>query len=283
MDKTGILNEIYAQYEACPLNFVTKEDAICEEMVGLKMFDRPLIGIGSAADALFTEFKKENVIGPWFMTPTEWLPEAKSVISLFFPFTEEVKAGNRAVSDGPSPAWLHGRIEGQKFLTSYIAGVKKWLEENGVKACAPGIDERFVMIMSGNHFTEYDSMTEKTFGSNWSERHAAYICGLGTFGLSKGIITEKGMAGRLISLIVSQELECDERSYTGIYDYCIQCGACIRRCPVQAISFEKGKDHTVCSGWLAKMKEIHAPRIGCGLCQTAVPCESVNPTKIKNE
>ncbi len=34
----------------------------------------------------------------------------------------------------------------------------------------------------------------------------AYISGLGTFSLSKGIITEKGMAGRLISLVTNAAL-----------------------------------------------------------------------------
>ena len=31
--------------------------------------------------------------------------------------------------------------------------------------------------------------------------HAAYLCGLGTFGLSRGIITKPGMAGRFGSIM----------------------------------------------------------------------------------
>lgn len=46
-----------------------------------------------------------------------------------------------------------------------------------------------------------------SYTSNWSERHVAFVCGLGTFGLSKGLITEKGIAGRLGSLIVSEKFE----------------------------------------------------------------------------
>ena len=57
------------------------------------------------------------------------------------------------------------------------------------------------------------------------------------------------------------------------------CGTCIARCPVDAISLEKGKEHAPCSALLDQSQIIHAPRYGCGLCQTAVPCESGIPQK----
>lgn len=82
-----------------------------------------------------------------------------------------------------------------------------------------------------------------SYTSNWSERHVAFVCGLGTFGLSKGLITEKGIAGRLGSLIVSEKFAPRTREYTDIYEYCTRCGACIRRCPAGAISLENGKEH----------------------------------------
>ena len=60
---------------------------------------------------------------------------------------------------------------------------------------------------------------EPVYGSMWSERHVAYVCGLGTFGLSKGIITRRGMAGRFCSLVTELELDADIRPYQGLYDY----------------------------------------------------------------
>ena len=152
------------------------------------------MGIGSAEDALFTEYKKPEVVGPWFLTPTEWMESARTVVSLFFPFTEAVKKSNWTYTDGPSPLWLHGRIEGQEYLNGYMRRLKDRLEALGLEACVPGLDTRFVKIVAGRNFTGYADISEKTFGSNWSERHAAYVCGLGTFGLSKGLITNKGMA-----------------------------------------------------------------------------------------
>lgn len=93
------------------------------------------------------------------------------------------------------------------------------------------------------------------------------------------MITEKGMAGRFLSCIISEEIPPDTRPYTDIYAYCIRCGACIERCPVNAISFEQGKVHSICSAWLNKTAALYKPRYGCGLCQTAVPCESCNPVE----
>mgnify|MGYP003320124114 CR=1 FL=1 len=39
----------------------------------------------------------------------------------------------------------------------------------------------------------------------------------------------------------------------------------------------KGKDHAICDVNVKRSGIIHAPRYGCGLCQTKVPCESTRP------
>lgn len=264
MTKQQILIETEKQFSLCAANTVSADAAISPEMAGLQIYEAPLVGFASAADSLFAEFKRPEVIGPHFMSPEEWLPGAKTVISFFFPFTERVRKSTRALSDGPSPEWLHGRIEGQACLTSFISALKKVFDEAGIESCVPVTDSRF---------------NQQGFASCWSERHIAYACGLGTFGLSKGLITEKGIAGRFISIIISESIEPDVRPYSGIYDYCSMCGACVRRCPVGAISLKTGKNHPLCAQFQQKMGAIHAPRYGCGLCQTAVPCEHARPVK----
>lgn len=279
LEKDFVSENVVRIYEECPGNVIAEKDAICPEVAGIQMFEPPIIGMASAKDSLFEEYKKVGVIGPWHRSPSEWLNGAKTVISIFFPFTEEVKKSNRLCTDGPSPAWLHGRIEGQNYIAAFTKQLSKWFDEQEISNCTPCLDERFVKIVAGNNVKEYNCADEKTFGSNWSERHAAFACGLGTFGLSKGIITEKGMAGRFTSIIIAEEIEPDVRPYTEIYEYCTKCGACIRRCPVQAISFEKGKDHTKCNACLKRLGEINTPRYGCGLCQTKVPCESRIPKR----
>ena len=113
--------------------------------------------------------------------------------------------------------------------------------------------------------------------SNWSERHVAYASGLGTFCLTRGLISEKGVAGRYGSVIVTEEIAPDSRPYDGVYDYCIMCGACIRRCPAKAISLKHGKNQLKCRLWMKKSEKKYDPRYGCGKCQVGVPCEAGIP------
>jgi epoxyqueuosine reductase QueG len=151
--------------------------------------------------------------------------------------------------------------------------MKAFLEQAGYGAVVPALDPRF---STKSPFTG-DNSSQDYFTSNWSERHTAYICGLGTFGLSRGLITARGIAGRLGSIITTLPLEPTPRSYTGLYDNCINCGACVRNCPVGAISAERGKRHPPCSAFLDRVTEKHKPRYGCGKCQVKVPCEDRIP------
>ena len=213
MTKERIENWLGNRMKDHPGNVISADFAIRPELVGVHFFDEPLVGIGSAEDPLFDEYKKEGVIGPWHLSPKEWMPEANTVVSVFFPFTEEVRRSNRETEGEPSAEWLHGRIEGQAFLADTMRELAAWMNEQNVPTLVPAQDERFQSVMGGQGITGYENINEKTYGSRWSERHAAYVCGLGTFGLSKGIITEKGMAGRFGSLVTVMEAEPDVRKF----------------------------------------------------------------------
>lgn len=276
MEKSKIIELIQETFRTHPGNAVAAADAIRPELAGMILFESPLVGFAAADDPIFTTYKQEGIIGPWHMLPTEWLPGATVIVSMFFPFTEQVKEGERKASpDETSAEWLHGRIEGQNYLASLFQEMSRRLTQAGVANCVPCVDSRF-KVGRGAPVPGYDV---RTYGSNWSERHAAYACGLGTFGLCKGIITEKGMAGRFGSIILKADVPADPRPYTGVYDYCINCGACVARCPAKAVDPETGKDHDKCAGRLDWGGVAYAPRYGCGKCQTAVPCESRNPSK----
>lgn len=73
------------------LNYVSEEEAIAPEYAGLRMYDPPIWGYGDANDPMFEELKKKEAVGEQFLLPDAWLPDAKSVISFFIPFTDEVK------------------------------------------------------------------------------------------------------------------------------------------------------------------------------------------------
>ena len=233
------------------------------------LIDEPVEGYASADDPLFLTFRNEAVIGPSFLLPSQWLEGARTVISFVMPFSEAVRAGNRS-GTMPSREWLYARYEGQQFINAFAEGIKDFFLSNSVRAVVPSSDARF--SVRHRFFEEEGRKTFQT-ESAWSERHAAYACGLGTFGISKGLITEKGTAVRFASIIIDQPVDADVRPYTRYDEYCIRCGACIPLCPAAAITLEHGKNNILCKEWVDKMGVLYAPRYGCGKCQTGVPCE----------
>jgi len=278
MNKQDLISAAAYFVENSEENYITKEVAISENVVGMKIFESPIFAFGCVDDEYFKLLKNPLAIGEHFMLPKEWLLEAKTVISFFLPFSESVKKGNLRDMAWPSKEWLHGRIEGQAFINKLCIHLNSKLIEGGYNSLAPTLDKRF---WAKTEFNRNSPHPEQSFSSNWSERHVAYVCGLGTFGLSKGLITSKGIAGRFGSIITELYLHPDTRKYEDIYEYCSKCGACVKNCPVNAISIENGKNHIICSKFLDKTAVKFRPRYGCGKCQTGVPCESRIPKQHK--
>jgi len=246
-------------------NYINSKTALSENYVGIKIFDPPIFAFGYANDELYETYKSNEIIGEHFISPLEWLSAAKTIISFFLPFTDKIKLANGQSRNWPDELWLHGRFEGQMFLKELSIHIQLFLSDAGYNSLIPSFEKRFKTGSGENKFT-----------SNWSERHVAYACGLGTFGLSKGLITEKGVCGRFGSILTELDLPKDKRPYKNVCEYCTMCGACIAYCPVNAISTE-GKDDSLCSAFLGKVLEKHKPRYGCGKCQVNIPCESRAP------
>ncbi|MBN2712086.1 MAG: epoxyqueuosine reductase, partial [Planctomycetes bacterium] len=187
------------------IEFISQSGLNKADEIGLgEIYDDPIFAVSSADDSLYEELKKDSVIGPHHMSPSEWLTGARSAVCYFLPFSAEVRKAN-ACEGLPALEWVYGRIEGEHLnneLRAFLAGL---LREEGGEALAPVLDERFKVI---------------ELRSNWSERHVAFISGLGTFGLSKSMITRKGSAGRFGSAVTTLELEPAPREYTDIYEWC---------------------------------------------------------------
>lgn len=270
------LEKCLQYYASAEENFIPAEKALSPELVAMKMFEPPLMAVAAADDARFFDLKRDEVVGEHLLLPREWLPQAKSVIAFFFPFTAAIRDSNKADMRYPSKAWLNSRIEGQAFINQFTARIVQYLIEQGFASVAPSLDQRFITQTGVDHHG-----IGKLYTSNWSERHAAYVCGLGSFGLSKGLITEQGMAGRITSVISDLPLTPDGKRFSCYDENCVMCGKCIENCPVGAISFEHGKDHQACSRFLDEVKAEQAPWYGCGKCQVNVPCEFCNPLNAK--
>ncbi len=269
MQQEQVDSLIKGYVEQSPRNRVYEEEALREDLAGMKLYDEPIIGYSDAEDSLYTGLKDPDVIGPHFLLPGEWLPGAQTVISFFLPFTEQIRCANALEKVRPADEWLHGRIEGQVFIISLLAYLSENLTAAGYQAKAPAVDSRFFSA-------EAPGEDGLGYTSNWSERHVAYISGLGTFSLSRGMITLKGMAGRFGSVITDWKTQATAREYDSYDEYCTKCMACARKCPVHAISKE-GKDQALCAAYINKTKEQFYPYYGCGKCQTGVPCEHGKP------
>ncbi|WP_312197757.1 epoxyqueuosine reductase [Anaerospora hongkongensis] len=227
---------------------------------GIPIYEDPLLGIAAADDRMFGRLKEETAVGPQHCSPQEWLPDAQRVISYFLPFSKKIREANRKQGIA-ADEWMIGRIQGEVLNNALRDELVNYFTAAGHKAVSPARDGRFVVINRR---------------SSWSERHVAYIAGLGTFSLSRSLITRRGSAGRLGSVIVDCFLEPTPRAYTQYEEYCSKCGACILRCPPLAIN-EQGKDNAVCSAYLDRVLARYQPKYGCGKCQTGVPCEANIP------
>lgn len=261
------------------------------------MWDKPLVKFADGDDQIFTEYK--SIIAPTHLTPREALakayninpedmPARLSIISWILPAVEETRKSNRAETRVPSRLWSHSRWYGEKFNEKLRSYIVEFLIDMGYLAVAPMLQPYFKMHIN-----------EKGMYSNWSERHIAYAAGHGTFSLSDGFITERGIAHRCGSVVTSLVLPVSRRTAKSPYSNClfylgVDCRSCINRCPAGAIT-EKGHDKNKCRQYLHDIG--YAPEqlkkdgynndisvAGCGLCQTKVPCEFENPTnKLKKK
>jgi len=287
------------QFQAEPAQFIEEEiKAFARTSPANRMpfskdhiiFDEPLVKFADGNDPIFTEYK--TIIDPSHLTPGEVLaktfnkspedmPAHLSVISWILPITSKTRESNRRHTLTPSRLWVYTRWYGEKFNEALWEHLIELLTKMGYLAVAPSIQPYFEKITN-----------EKGLYSNWSERHIAYAAGLGTFSLSDGFITERGIAHRCGSVVTSLPLPASPRITKSPYSNCLfyvngSCKACIARCPAGAIT-EKGHDKIKCRVYAEDdmsylLKEYDVGKTGCGLCQTKVPCEFRNPAKKPNK
>jgi epoxyqueuosine reductase QueG len=252
-----------------------------------RAFEEPLVGFSSGDDPLWEAYREH--VGPFHLTPWELFavtyrdfglrPEELSVISWVLPHIQVTKKDNRKEAFYPSERWARGRIYGEEVNVKLRKHVVAFIEARGHQVIAPSLTPQFSMRVS----------PEYGYASTWSERHAAYASGLGTFGLCDGLITPVGKAMRTGSVIARLQIPPTPRPYTDHREYCLffshgTCGKCISRCPAGAIT-RAGKDKSLCRGHLFPgtrdyvIAQYDFDGYGCGLCQTGVPCESKIPVK----
>ena len=252
-----------------------------------KAFEKALVGFSRGDDPLYDAYKDH--VGPFYLTPWEIFaitfrdlsvkPGDLTVISWILPQREVTKADNRKEDFYPSERWARARIFGEEVNKKLREHVVASMESEGFQSVAPSLTPQFSIRISPKY----------GLASTWSERHAAYASGLGTFGLCDGLITPVGKAMRTASVVARIQVPPTPRPYTDHQEYCLFftkgiCGVCMKRCPVGAIT-EAGKHKPTCRAHLFPVTQDYVTSeygfdgYGCGLCQTKVPCESKIPGK----
>lgn len=250
------------------------------------IFDQPLVGFASGDDPLFAEYKES--IGSFHLSPLEALEryarlarrrqklDCVSVISWALPVARKTLDSMKGPRKLPSLPWAMTQTYGAMFNNTLRGWVVRFLLDHGYLAVAP------------LHLPSYEVYEEGPRGraANWSEKHIAHAAGLGAFGLHCGLITPRGDAVFLGSVVTSLPLRPNGRTYSTATAYCPfypheLCTQCMARCPAGAISGQ-GLSKVKCMQYVRQevspLKETYGlESVGCALCFTDVPCERQIP------
>lgn len=282
--KERILSTAFEFLARSPLNRVGESET--------RWFDDPLLRFADARDPNFLECKRS--VGSHHLTPQEaWDAQhgegsfrSGTVIAIALPIAEPVRRTNARQREWPSREMVAFRNAQGAVVDGLLERLLAFVREEGRTGFVPARSQAF----------RAGPGPDGVPTSNWSERHVAFVSGMGSFSLNDAFITEKGIAVRMTSILTDLELPPSRGPRFGHGANCLGlsrgvCGACIRRCPAGALS-AKGHDKIKCGEHLRREagREYAASQggdpalgAGCALCQSGVPCEAANPTRRRGE
>lgn len=223
----------------------------------------PLLACAGAGDPLFKNLKQ--TAHPGHLLPADLLPDAGTVIAYFLPFARQVMASNSKGREA-SVRWAEAYVKTNALIAVINGRLAALLGSHGFRAA----------VVAPTH-----NFDEKTLVSPWSHRHVAYIAGLGTFGLNRMLITDKGCGGRLGSMVTDAVMAADRRPKEEFCPYRRNgsCGACMKKCPTGALT-ATGFDRHACYGILLENQERFlslGKADACGKCVCGLPCSEGRP------
>ena len=227
----------------------------------------PVIAYADAKDELFYELK--NIVSQTHGLPTDFLPNAKTVVAYFIPFHEEVVKSNIDKRES-SKEWARAYIETNKLILDLNTFIKKELNNLGYDSS----------IIPATH-----NFDEEKLISDWSHRHVAFVAGLGKFGLNNMLITDKGCCGRVGSIVTNLKIEPTKRDNKEkcLYKHDSICKKCVQRCVNNALkvdSFDRHKCYEMCLCNADVHSDMGLADV-CGKCLVNIPCSFVDPVKTK--
>jgi len=224
----------------------------------------PIIAVISARDENVPSLKE--TVSPEHFMPSDISPDAKSIISFFIPFHEDI-INSKINGKMASKEWALAYIKTNALIQIINDNIESIMERNGYKAGK---------IPATHNFDE------KKLISNWSHRHIAYIAGIGTFGINNMLITEKGCCGRFGSIITDYEFK--NYAQMNNNEKCLHkingsCGLCRKKCAINAYENNNFNRHK-CYAQCLENAHYHI-NIGyadiCGKCMVGLPCSLAEP------
>jgi epoxyqueuosine reductase QueG len=227
---------------------------------------KPLVAFADATDPLF--HKLREVANPEHLLPEDILSEARTVITYFLPFEEFISESNIG-SRNSSEIWARAYVETNRLISSTNDFLIDSIRDMGYNASK--LNPKLNM--------DYEKLL-----SVWSNRHVAYIAGLGTFGLNNMLITKKGCCGRLGNVVTDLLIEPTERPKT---EYCLSkyngsCTACVDNCVNDALftdEFNRFKCYDMCKDNHGRYSTLGGEADVCGKCLVGIPCSYENPNE----
>lgn len=228
---------------------------------------KPLIGYADVNHPIIRDLK--SIVIDTHHLPEEVIDDAKIIVVYFIPFKEEIIFSNIDVADNyASTEWA----DAYKDTNDMLAEIKKYLIEK---------------IREYGYHADYCkdiSMIEDIYYSNYSERHLAYVAGLGTFGLNNLLISKDGCCGRIGSIVTNLDVIADaplERERC-LYKANGSCKLCIDPCFMDALSTDESFKRDKCFQACYRNEELHGGReySVCGKCSVGLPCSLKAPINL---
>ena len=188
------------------------------------------------------------------INPRHYMEEAKTIISIAFPYAESIPT--QAEPNGFSV--YTKRLDYHRVVKQYLVALCDYIESLGGKAMA---------------FVDSNTLPE---------RYIAYLAGLGFIGRNNMLITKTyGSYVFLGEILTDLEIVCeDQRNFEemGSYVECGTCTNCYKACPTCSINKARINPN-ICLSYLTQKKELTHQEMGllkgnvfgCDFCQIECP------------
>ena len=198
-----------------------------------------------------------NIVVDDHYLPTDFLPDAKNVLSYYLPFKKHVADSN-----------IKNRLASAQWANAY----------NATNEMVPYINSYLLEVITTKGYgaavpQNIGIISNSMLMSRWSQRHIAWIAGHGTFGINNMLISEKGCCGRYFSIVTSLPVIPDQimAAERCLFKSKGNCGVCVDKCMAGALTTQS-YNREQCREMCMENDAIYNGADVCGKCVVGLPC-----------